>query len=158
MTPKKPFDFILPKQITPGFLEFFDERKCRVWLLNSLHHGQINCPKCQTRQDLEHIAEKFYSLQRIRCAKCESRFNALSRTVMSGTKLDARQIVLLFVLKRAGVQNRTIAKLAGVSESTACRWGFVQQALDHTFRGGPEESCDLNDLAPDHGTLRPWDG
>jgi transposase-like protein len=109
-------------------LIYFDERRCRQWLIDELHPKGVQCPRCGEIQRSSHIITLAYSMKRIACEECKRKFSAFSGTVLEGTRLTARQLVAMLMGFRFKRGDQEIARMALVSRTTVFRWRLFLQA------------------------------
>lgn len=102
--------------------EFFDETKCREWLLKNLHQSGVHCPGCGSAQVDPGRIKNFYNGDRLSCRICGKYFTALTATPFSGTHFDFRSLFLLAFFVGCGIQNKIIAEKLDITLQSAQTW------------------------------------
>ncbi len=117
--------YFLPKDIARLFgPSSLDEVACRETALRLLHPDGAACPECWLKIDDE-PASGFRRGRRCVCGRCGRWFTARTGTILQGTHLDDRQIILLAVLidlMDNGITPARIAEIVGVSVDTVRDW------------------------------------
>jgi transposase-like protein len=102
---------------------FFDKNACESYILKKLHNPLVPvCPRCRTiASDLATI-ENFVALDRCRCKSCGKWYTATTGTILHGTSMDMRQVVLLAALTALDVPLKIIARKVGMHPDSVRIW------------------------------------
>lgn len=112
--------YVLPDEL--GRLQpFLSPEYCRGWLLSRLHPSGPTCPECGELTAGKQ-AQRFNSLETVRCGHCGKSFTAFTGTVFHRSRLEPAQIVLMLMLLRLGRGEAEIAGELGTHERTIRRW------------------------------------
>lgn len=102
--------------------EFFDEEKCREWVLKKLHPCGAFCPGCKrTIDDACRIAH-FWNGDRLNCQNCGKYFTALTGSIFSGAHQNFRGLFLLAALSGAGINDKIIAAKLSLTPESCRLW------------------------------------
>ena len=108
--------------ITEGFCpRFLDEEFCRGFLFDLVHMGEFTCPYCGY-DIMEKYFDDFYKNNPIYCPGCRKDFRASTGTILSSSKLNSRQIVLLAVMLELSRSVESIAERLGIARQAIPRW------------------------------------
>jgi transposase-like protein len=118
---------VLPENMKV-LLIYFDERRCRQWLIEELHPEGVKCPHCGEIQRSSHMIGLAYSLKRVICEGCKRKFSLFSGTIFEGTRLTARQLVTMLMCFRFRRGDQEISRMAKTSRTTVFRWRMFLQA------------------------------
>jgi hypothetical protein len=110
--------------------KFFNEEKCRQWILSKLHPGGAICPKCKFEIKSETSIKRFWSGERLSCVRCGSYYTALTGTFCSGTNLSYCEIYCLGLLVALNKDARTISNYMGISKKTVRLWKAKFEAVE----------------------------
>jgi hypothetical protein len=102
--------------------EFFDETKCKEWILKKMHPEGAFCPRCHTAIEEDRRLEHFWNGERLHCLACGKYFSALTGTILSGVHLDQRRLFLMITLCGAGINDKIIAKKLNISPESCRLW------------------------------------
>jgi transposase-like protein len=102
--------------------DFFDEARCREWILKKLHPGGAFCPVCQRSINDGRRRYHFWNGDRLNCEHCGKYFTALTGQIFSGTHLDFNRLFLLAVLTGAGIKDKIIANKLKLSPESIRLW------------------------------------
>lgn len=102
--------------------DFFNETKCREWLLTKLHPSGARCPGCGAAQVDTGRIKNFYNGDRLSCSICGKYFTALTATPFSGNHFDFKSLFFLAFLIGCGIQNKIIARKLDITLQSAGRW------------------------------------
>jgi transposase-like protein len=100
-------------------VDLFDEAFCRK-LLFDLTRG-TGCRYCGKSIPKEHL-DRFYAGKEVYCRFCDSRFFAVSGTILSQSKLSYKQILKILVMLDLGFKTKEIAAAVDVSSHCIPRW------------------------------------
>lgn len=100
-------------------VELLDETVCRKLLFN-LARGPL-CRYCRKSVPERHL-KRFYAGKEVYCRQCNSRFYAVSGTVLAQNKLSYRQILKILVMADLEFKTEFIATSVGVERHTISRW------------------------------------
>ena len=114
-------DFI--KKVKDEFsVDFFDERKIRLWVLQRLHPEGVRCPGCGKLITSEKGVANFYELKRVFCKQCRKIFTALTGTALNGMQMDIRALYLLAVFLALKIDRKDIARMLKIHTETVRQW------------------------------------
>lgn len=102
--------------------DFFDEARCRDWILKKLHPAGAICPGCQCSINDGRRRQHFWNGDRLNCEKCGKYFTALTGQIFSGSHLDFKQLFLLAVLTGAGIPDKIIASKLNITPESCRLW------------------------------------
>jgi len=112
----------LPAAVLSGIsAELLGEGECRAFILRQIHQRAC-CPGCLVEIQGERAQASFWSGARVCCKSCGKYFDARTGTVLAGTTLDFRRVLLLALLFGAGVPVRQVADRLQLHESTVRDW------------------------------------
>jgi hypothetical protein len=103
-------------------VNFFDETRCRDWILKKLHPAGAFCPGCQQAIDDDRRLYHFWNGDRLNCRHCGKYFTALTGKIFSGSHLDFRGLFLLAVLSGSGTSDKTIAVKLNITPESCRLW------------------------------------
>ena len=102
--------------------EVLDFDRCREVLIGLLHPRGLVCGKCG-HDDFSGIQEaSFNRFGRVQCGGCGRFFTAKTGTVLEGSSLTERQVVMLAACVGLGLPGSEIAGLVRVHPETIRRW------------------------------------
>lgn len=101
--------------------DLLKQDECYLWIVSRLHPAGAFCPECST-MIIDDRQAKFYRFEQIRCPKCGKKFTAATGTLLSGAKLEPREIYLLAVLSHLGVSAQRIAGVLRCHVDTVTNW------------------------------------
>jgi transposase-like protein len=115
----------LPSDVVKDFdATWLDETLCRSWVMLRLHHDGAGCPSCgKGLTEVQRLS--FFEQKRVRCSGCGKYYSATTGTFICRTKLDFRQLVLLYFLVGVGVDDARIASALCVDKTTV--WKYRKQ-------------------------------
>lgn len=114
---------VTPAAALEGFgPDFLDEVRCREWVIRQLHPAAFSCPGCGEAVTGESRVSKFTGGERLSCASCGKKFNALTGTLLSGSHLGYRKLVLLLWLIGQKFSPVQISGLVGIDPTTVRGW------------------------------------
>jgi transposase-like protein len=102
--------------------DFFDEVRCRHWILKKLHPGGARCPGCQRTINDGRRRYHFWNGDRLNCEYCGKYFTALTGQIFSGAHLDFKGLFLLAVLSGAGINDKIIAEKLKITPESCRLW------------------------------------
>lgn len=103
-------------------VDFFDERACRMWILQRLHPEGVHCPRCgKAITNIRGIAN-FYELKRVSCKHCKKLFSALTGTFLNGAQINLRVLFLLAVFLALKIDKKEIARMLNIHPETVNVW------------------------------------
>jgi len=115
----------LPADVVRDFdTTWLDEALCRSWVMLRIHHAGAGCPECGTGLT-ESQRLSFFNQRRVRCSGCGKYFSATTGTFICRTKLDYRQLVLMYFLIGIGVDDEKISTALNVDKTTV--WKYRKQ-------------------------------
>jgi len=101
---------------------FFDEARCREWILKKLHPDGAFCPGCRQRINDYRRQHNFWHGARLNCESCGKYFTALTGQIFSGSHLDFKGLFLLAVLTGAGIPDKIIASKLNITTESCRLW------------------------------------
>lgn len=102
--------------------DFFDEAKCRAWLLTKLHPAGAVCPGCARMIEPSKRLVRFWAGQRLNCQFCNKFFTALTNSFFSGSHLSFSQLFLLAALSGSGIKDKIIAAKLNIAPESCRLW------------------------------------
>jgi len=102
-------------------MDLIKYEECCLWLASELHPAGAFCPEC-SEMIIDDRQKKFFRFEQIRCPKCGKKFTAATGTLLSGAKLEPREIYLLSVLSHLGVAPARIAAVLRCHVDTVTNW------------------------------------
>lgn len=94
---------------------------CCLWIVSQLHPVGAYCPECSFAVPHVH-QDRFYKFEQVRCQNCKKKFTAATGTLLSGAKLEPREIYLLAVMSQWGVPAPKIASVLHCHVDTVANW------------------------------------
>ncbi len=113
-------------------VSFFDEMKCRSWLLQNLHPIGAYSPKCNVEIKDRSTLFNFWCGKRCRCKACGKWFSAFSKTVFQECQLDERSIFILAILTELNLHKDEIARVLAINPATVRIWQGKFKAIELT--------------------------
>jgi len=110
---------LLLQALTPQML---NATACLDWLLQAIHAGWVVCPHCNQEIQSDRQRKAFRSLGRVCCKSCGRWFDSRTGTVLAGTTLSPREIILLALLLEVRIPVGEIAERLGLHETTVRDW------------------------------------
>lgn len=126
-----------------SILNLMDEKSCYDLLRKLRWPNSAICPSCNSTKVVKNGHHNNHSeCQRYQCRKegCNSRFDDLTATLFSGSKLPLKTWVACLYLMGLNLSNAQIAKELEISPSTAqsmtkkVREGIVKKNLMYSFQ------------------------
>lgn len=113
----------LPAAVLAGVSEdLLQVDHCRMMILQKIHGDRPACPECRAEILTPRALVSFWSGARVCCKECGKYFDARTGTVLAGTTLDFRQVLLLSLLLSVGIPARQVAVRLRLHESTVRDW------------------------------------
>lgn len=128
----------LPINVLASFsADFLDAARCCRFLLQRLHPAGPACPRCH-QPVRPSCLDSWWSGRKIQCTHCSRWFSGWSGTILHGSKLSPRQVVLMELLFQLNVTDfALIARLVGVGQRTVRAWCLKLAGLGkETVRNG----------------------
>lgn len=109
--------------------EFFDEEKCREWILKKLHPAGALCPGCKQAINDACRLSHFWNGDRLNCLYCGKYFTALTGQIFSGSHLSFGGLFLLAALSGAGINDKIIAAKLNLTPESCRLWRLKFKTL-----------------------------
>ena len=110
---------VIGEHFTPAL---FNEKVCRVWILQQLHPEGVTCPDCGAVVTSEKVLSTWENLGRVSCRSCSRYFTAASGTILQGAKLDIQTLYALALLLNFKVPIVRVAQTLKISYGTVSSW------------------------------------
>jgi transposase-like protein len=102
--------------------ELLDPDACRKVVFENLHPAGGKCPSCGQGIGEGVKAERFMMGARVVCPSCGKRFSAVTGTILAGSHLDPRAVVLLIFMLAEGIRVGRISEILNLDRSTVRTW------------------------------------
>ena len=96
-----------------------DEKKSIKHLIKFIHGNSVKCIDCKSELDIEKISSNSF----IRC-KCGKKQSWKSNTIFQGTRLSARELILIKHYLDMNVEDKEISKILSLSVDTIRLWKY----------------------------------
>ncbi|MEA3427695.1 MAG: hypothetical protein U9Q84_00450 [Thermodesulfobacteriota bacterium] len=101
------------------FVDLLDEALCKKILFDLVRRPI--CRICKKPVPERHL-KRYYNGKVVYCKECNSQFNAQAGTILAGTKLFFKQVLLILIMADLNFKTGQIAKRTGVKRHTIARW------------------------------------